>query len=60
MITLDIKKMGLLKTFPRRLKDVSDVCSPAVAYIWNKKFCLTKIYQKILNWRMLYLFLKER
>ena len=42
-----------------RIKNVADVCSPVLANIWNEEICLTKIFQKILNWQMLHLLLKK-
>ena len=40
MINLD-KKNGTFKNIPtRRLKDVSDVCSPILVNIWNKEILL--------------------
>ena len=57
IINLDNNKKGTFKNIPtRRLKDASDVCSLIQAIV----FCLTKIFQKILNWRMLQLFLKRK
>ena len=42
------KKMKLLKTIPtRRLKDVSDICSPILANIWN---LLNKNFPENLKW----------
>ena len=42
--------MELLKTFPtRRLKHVSDVCSPVLANIWNEEILLNKIFPENLN-----------
>ena len=48
IINLDNKKNGTFKNSPtRRLKDVSDICSPILANIW--KFYVTKFFPKILN-----------
>ena len=50
MIKLDNKKHGTFKNIPtRRLKDVSEICSPLLANIWNEEIQLNKIFPEILN-----------
>ena len=45
IINLDNKKNGTFKNIPtRRLKDVSDICSPILANIWNEEILLNKIF----------------
>ena len=40
---LDNKKNGTFKNIPtRRLKDVSDICSPILASIWNEEILINK------------------
>ena len=43
IINLDNKKNGTFKNIhTRRLKDVSDICSPILANIWNEEILLNK------------------
>ena len=43
IINLDNKKNGTFKNIPtRRLKDVSNMCSPILANIWNEEILLNK------------------
>ena len=59
IINLD-KKMELLKTFLLAASRVYQMCVVLFLLISGmKRFCLTKLFQKILNWRMLHLFLKR-
>ena len=45
IINLDNKKNGTFKNIPTRLlKDVSDVCSPILANIWNEEIQLNKSF----------------
>ena len=42
-MNLDNKKNGTFKNIPtRRLKDVSNMCSPILANIWNEEILLNK------------------
>ena len=50
IINLDNKKKGTFKSIPnRRLKDVTDICSPILTNIWNEENLFYKIFPKILN-----------
>ena len=50
IINLDNKKKGTFKNIPnRRLKDVTDICSPILTNIWNEENLLYKIFPRILN-----------
>ena len=43
-------KNGTFKNIPtRRLKDVSDICSPILANIWNEKILLNKDFTENLK-----------
>ena len=60
IINLD-KKMELLKTFLLAASRMYQMCVVLFSLISGmKRFCLTKLFQKILNWRMLHLFLKRK
>ena len=49
-INLDNKKNGTFINIPtHRLKDVSDICSPSLANIWNEGILLNKIFPKNLK-----------
>ena len=50
IINLDNNKNGTFKSIPfRRIKDVSDVCSPALANIWNEEILLNKNFPENLK-----------
>ena len=50
IINLDNKKMELLKTFLLAAsRDVSDVCSPSLANIWNEEILLNKNFPENLE-----------
>ena len=50
IINLDNKKNGTFKNIhTRRLKDVSDICSPILANIWNEEILLNKIFPENLK-----------
>ena len=56
IINLDNKKMELLKTFLLAASRIQQMCVVLLQQISGmKKFCLAKIFQKILNWGMLHL-----
>ena len=50
IINLDNKKNVTFKNIPtRRLKDVSNICRPILANIWNEEILLNKIFPENLK-----------
>ena len=61
IINLDNKKNGIFRNIPtRRLKDVSDVCSPISANIWNEEILLNKNFPENRKLADLSPFLKKK